>query len=79
MRPQNARPTTEINSAHATFTPLVMPTIPLLSRTRAVIINVIESDVQNLQRKSGLCRGMERHVDADGGSGWIKHEDVAPE
>ena len=49
---------TEINSALTTSTPLVISTIFLLSRTRAVIVNAIESDVQNLQRQCRRHQGI---------------------
>lgn len=44
---------TEINYAHATSTPSVIPTVFQLNRTRADIVNAIESDAPNLQRQ---CR-----------------------
>ena len=44
------RSTSNINSAPATFTPVVLPAILLFTRSGAIIVNAIESDVQDLQR-----------------------------
>ena len=47
----STRLTTEIKSAHATSTPLVIAAILLLSRIKAVIIIAKQSDVGDLQRQ----------------------------
>ena len=53
----STRPTSEINSAqaHATSMPLAIPAILLSSRTKAVIINAIQSDIQNLLLVQDVC------------------------
>ena len=52
----STRPTTEINSALATSTPLTISAILLSSRNKAVIVNAMQSDIQNLQRQCRRCQ-----------------------
>ena len=56
----STRPTPEINSALATSTPLTIAAILLCSRTKAVVVNAIQSEIQNLQRQCRRCQGLSR-------------------
>lgn len=56
----STRPTTEINSALATSTPLTIAAILLSSRINAVIVNAMQSDIQHLQRQCRRCQGLAR-------------------
>ena len=53
-------PTTKINSTVATSMPLTISAILLSSRNKAVIVNAMLCDIQNLLSKmSGLCKEIE--------------------